>query len=133
MSNTPIFVRSSNTSTDHLTGSLVIVNAKLSNVSVAVGATNLSEPVLNGTSESGSMNISAWGQGNVYKGSSTEFKYTQDSIEIPQISASLLDSHGRIVSKGCPQYEDYSLDQIVSAKDYGAKGDGQVSHEVFRY
>ncbi|KAE9391952.1 exo-beta-1,3-glucanase [Gymnopus androsaceus JB14] len=126
VSNTPIFVRSSNTSTDHLTGSLVIVNAKLSNVSVAVGATNLSEPVLNGTSESGSMNISAWGQGNVYKGSSTEFKYTQDSIEIPQISASLLDSHGRIVSKGCPQYEDYSLDQIVSAKDYGAKGDGQT-------
>ncbi|KAE9406708.1 pectin lyase-like protein [Gymnopus androsaceus JB14] len=78
----------------------------LSNVPVAVAAMNLPKPILNGTSKSGLMSIAAWGQGN--------------------ISASLLDSNGRIVSKGCPQYEDYSLDQIVSAKDHGAKGDGKT-------
>ncbi|KIK63573.1 glycoside hydrolase family 55 protein [Collybiopsis luxurians FD-317 M1] len=124
VNNTSYFVRSSNTSSDHLTGSLVLVNAHLNNVSIAVGVIDQSEPILPGTK--GVMNIAAWGQGNVYKGSSTEFNYTQDNIEIPAIADSLLDTNGRIVSKGRPQYEDYSLDQIVSAKDYGAKGDGKT-------
>ncbi|KAJ4488509.1 glycoside hydrolase family 55 protein [Lentinula aciculospora] len=124
VNDTPFFVRSSNTSNDHLTGSLVLINAQLNNVSVAVSAINQTEPLLIGTS--GVMNIAAWAQGNIYKGSDLNFNYTQGNIEIPQIPESLLDNDGRIVSKSRPQYEDYSLDQIISAKDYGAKGDGKT-------
>ncbi|KAF5362584.1 hypothetical protein D9757_013312 [Collybiopsis confluens] len=124
VNDTPIFVRSSSTNNDHLSGSLVLVNAHLNNVPVAVTASNQAEPILLGTK--GVMNIAAWAQGNVYQGSSSEFQYTQDNVAIPDIASSLLDTNGRIVSKGRPQYEDYSLDQIVSAKDYGAKGDGQT-------
>ncbi|GAW06330.1 glycoside hydrolase family 55 protein [Lentinula edodes] len=124
VNNTPYFVRSSNTNNKHLSGSLVLINAQLNNVSVAVSAINQTKPLLAGTS--GSMNIAAWGQGNVYKGSSPSFEYMQGNIEIPRISESLLDGDGRIFSKGRPQYEDYSLDQIVSAKDNGAKGDGKT-------
>ncbi|KAF8831744.1 hypothetical protein HHX47_DHR1000965 [Lentinula edodes] len=124
VNDTPYFVRSSNTNNKHLSGSLVLINAQLNNVSVAVSAINQTKPLLAGTS--GSMNIAAWGQGNVYKGSSPSFEYTQGNIEIPRISESLLDGDGRIFSKGRPQYEDYSLDQIVSAKDNGAKGDGKT-------
>lgn len=125
VNDTPYFVRSSNTNNKHLSGSLVLINAQLNNVSVAVSAINQTKPLLAGTS--GSMNIAAWGQGNVYKGSSPSFEYIQGNIEVPRISESLLDGDGRIFSKGRPQYEDYSLDQIVSAKDNGAKGDGKVS------
>ncbi|KAJ3932414.1 MAG: glycoside hydrolase family 55 protein [Lentinula lateritia] len=124
VNDTPYFVRSSNTNNKHLSGSLVLINAQLNNVSVAVSAINQTKPLLAGTS--GSMNIAAWGQGNVYKGSSPSFEYIQGNIEVPRISESLLDGDGRIFSKGRPQYEDYSLDQIVSAKDNGAKGDGKT-------
>ncbi|KAJ3986081.1 glycoside hydrolase family 55 protein [Lentinula detonsa] len=124
VNNTVYFVRSSNTSNRHLTGSLVLVNIQLNNVSVAVSAINQTKPLLAGTS--GVMKIAAWGQGNVYKGSNPSSSYTQGYIQNPQISKSLLNSDGRIVSKSRPQYEDYSLDEIVSAKDYGAKGDGKT-------
>ncbi|KAJ3821137.1 glycoside hydrolase family 55 protein [Lentinula raphanica] len=124
VNNTPYFVRSSNTSNDFLSGSLVLINVQLNNVPVAVGALNQSKPLLPGTS--GVMHIAAWGQGNVYRGSNPKFSYTQGTIQTPRISESLLDSEGRIVCRNRPQYEDYSLDQIVSAKDYGAKGDGKA-------
>ncbi|KAF8757624.1 Glycoside hydrolase family 55 protein [Rhizoctonia solani] len=39
-------------------------------------------------------------------------------------SPKLLDSSGKIFSKRRPEYEDYSADQFVSVKQYGAKGDG---------
>lgn len=129
VSDTPIFIRTSQPSSGKLAGSLVVVNAQLNNVPVAVGVLNQTQPVLPGTSDS--MTIPAWAQGNAYKGSSTEFNFTQGSIEIPKIPASLLDSDGRIIGRGCPQYEHYTIDQIVSAKDFGAKGDGKVSDCVF--
>ncbi|KAF9068683.1 glycoside hydrolase family 55 protein [Rhodocollybia butyracea] len=117
VNDTPYFVRSSNSSTHQLSGSLVLVNAKLSNVSVAVGAINQTKPFLAGTP--GVMKIAAWGQGNTYKGSNPNFNFTQGNIDIARVSDCLLDAEGRIVSKGRPQYEDYNLDQIVSAKSYG--------------
>ncbi|KAF8147994.1 exo-beta-1,3-glucanase [Crassisporium funariophilum] len=116
---TPIFIRTSKPSTGSLAGSLVINNAKLTNVPIAVG-------VLNGTVvlPGGTKTIESWGQGNVYKGSNPKGTFRQGNIQAPNKSPSLLDDAGRIVSRTHPQYADYALSQFVSVKDYGAKGDG---------
>ncbi|KAJ3863893.1 glycoside hydrolase family 55 protein [Lentinula novae-zelandiae] len=117
---TPIFVRTSAASTS-LAGSIVINNAQLTNVGVAVGVLN-GETVLEGST--GSLTIDSWGQGNVYSGTSTTGIFTQGDIVSATKPSSLLDSAGRIVGKMHPQYADYAVDQFVSVKSKGAKGDG---------
>ncbi|KAJ7579936.1 exo-beta-1,3-glucanase [Mycena floridula] len=120
VTNTPIFIRTSKPSTA-LAGSFVLNNIKLNNVPTAVGVVG-GAVVLAG----GSTTIESWGQGNVYKGSNSAGTFTQGNIAAPSKPASLLDSAGRIVGKTHPQYADYSIDQIVSVKDNGAKGDGKT-------
>ncbi|KAJ3811026.1 exo-beta-1,3-glucanase [Lentinula aff. lateritia] len=117
---TPIFVRTSAASTS-LAGSIVINNAQLTNVGIAVGVLN-GETVLEGST--GSLTIDSWGQGNVYSGTSTTGTFTQGDIVSATKPSSLLDSAGRIVGKMHPQYADYAVDQFVSVKSKGAKGDG---------
>ncbi|KII88661.1 glycoside hydrolase family 55 protein [Plicaturopsis crispa FD-325 SS-3] len=118
ISDTPIFVRSSNASTS-LAGSLALNNIQLTNVDTAVGVVG-GKTLLAG----GSSTIDSWGQGNVYSGSSGSGKFTQGTIASPTKDKSLLDSSGKIVGKAHPQYAAYSVDQVVSARDQGAKGDG---------
>lgn len=120
MIDTPIFVRTSAASTS-LAGSIVINNAQLTNVGIAVGVLN-GETVLEGST--GSLTIDSWGQGNVYSGTSTTGIFTQGDIVSATKPSSLLDSAGRIVGKMHPQYADYAVDQFVSVKSKGAKGDG---------
>ncbi|KAH7869703.1 exo-beta-1,3-glucanase [Lentinula edodes] len=117
---TPIFVRTSAASTS-LAGSIVINNAQLTNVGIAVGVLD-GETVLEGST--GSLTIDSWGQGNVYFGTSTTGTFTQGEIVSATKPSSLLDSAGRIVGKMHPQYADYAVDQFVSVKSKGAKGDG---------
>ncbi|KAJ3923316.1 exo-beta-1,3-glucanase [Lentinula edodes] len=117
---TPIFVRTSAASTS-LAGSIVINNAQLTNVGIAVGVLD-GEMVLEGST--GSLTIDSWGQGNVYSGTSTTGTFTQGEIVSATKPSSLLDSAGRIVGKMHPQYADYAVDQFVSVKSKGAKGDG---------
>ncbi|KAJ4488491.1 exo-beta-1,3-glucanase [Lentinula aciculospora] len=117
---TPIFVRTSEASTS-LAGSIVINNAQLTNVSIAVGVLN-GETVLEGSTAS--LTIDSWGQGNVYTGTSMTGTFTQGDIVSATKSSSLLDSAGHIVGKMHPQYADYAVDQFVSVKSNGAKGDG---------
>ncbi|KAJ3895883.1 exo-beta-1,3-glucanase [Lentinula edodes] len=117
---TPIFVRTSAASTS-LAGSIVINNAQLTNVGIAVGVLD-GETVLEGST--GSLTIDSWGQGNVYSGTSTTGTFTQGDIVSATKPSSLLDSAGRIVGKMHPQYADYAVDQFVSVKSKGAKGDG---------
>ncbi|KZP17992.1 glycoside hydrolase family 55 protein [Athelia psychrophila] len=50
---------------------------------------------------------------------------TQGTIANPTKAASL-DSSGNIFGRGHPQYEAYSVDEIVSARAQGAKGDGKT-------
>ncbi|TFY57372.1 hypothetical protein EVJ58_g7056 [Rhodofomes roseus] len=96
VSNTPVFVRSS-VHTTSLAGSLVLNNVQLTNVPIAVG-------VLNGPTilPGGTTTIESWVQGNVYQGANGARRFMQ----------------------GRHEYEDYALDQFVSAKNLGAKGDG---------
>jgi len=74
----------------------------------------------------GTTTITSWGQGNVYTGTNTAGKFTQGSIVSATKPSSLLDSTGRIVGRGHPQYADYAVSQIVSVKSNGAKGDGST-------
>ncbi|KAG6855418.1 hypothetical protein H0H87_003139, partial [Tephrocybe sp. NHM501043] len=120
VTNTPIFIRNSQPSNGRLAGSLVINNAKLNNVSIAVGVGGTT--VLAG----GTKTITSWGQGNVFKGTNTGATFTQGDIANPYKPSSLLDSSGKIFGKMHPQYASYAVSEFVSVKENGAKGDGRT-------
>ncbi|KAF5373036.1 hypothetical protein D9758_001646 [Tetrapyrgos nigripes] len=119
---TNIFIHTSTKSQGYLAGSIILNNIDLQNVKVAIAAGPQNQLV----SEGGTRKIEAWAQGNVYRGSDPENHFVQGEIVAPKKAKILLDDQGRIVSKARPQYEDYSLDQIVSVKDLGARGDGKT-------
>lgn len=119
--NTPVFVQTTTASNGTLAGSIVLNNVKLDNVPVAVGVQG-GKVVLEGSNAS--YTIESWAQGNVYVGNNGVPKYTQGNIEPPQKPWNIIDSQGNIFGKTHPQYPDYSVDQIVSVKSYGATGDG---------
>ena len=121
MTNTPIFLRTSQPSTGHLAGSLVLNNIKLNNVPTAVGVSG-GDVVLAG----GTTTIEHWVQGNVYTGTSAASKFVQANVTPPNKASSLLDSAGRIFGKTHPQYVNYAVDQFVSIRSLGAKGDGKT-------
>lgn len=121
VTNTPIFLRTSEPSNGALAGSLVLNNIKLTNVPTAVGVVGGAVVLTGGTTT-----ISSWGMGNVFKGTSSTPVFTKGSITAPTKASSLVDSSGRIVQKTHPQYAAYATTQFVSVKSNGAKGDGQV-------
>ncbi|KAG6903171.1 hypothetical protein C0995_002714 [Termitomyces sp. Mi166 len=118
---TPIFVRTSQASNGKLAGSIVLNNVKLTNVPTAVGVVGGAVVLAGGTTT-----ISSWGQGNVFHGTSSISTFTQGTIHVANKPSVLLDGSGNIFGKTHPQYASYSLSQIVSVKDNGAKGDGKT-------
>lgn len=76
--------------------------------------------VLNG----GTTTILSWGQGTVYTGTNVAATFTQGNIFAANKPSVLLDGTGRIFGKMHPQYASYAVNQFVSVKDNGAKGDG---------
>ncbi|KAM5534110.1 hypothetical protein V8D89_012291 [Ganoderma adspersum] len=123
VSNTPILVRSSVPSNGSLHGALVLNNIHLKNVPTAVTVAGGATVLVGST---GTMKIKSWGQGNVYAGTSSTGTFTQGDITVPHKHQDLLDSAGRIFGKSHPQYEAFALDQVVSVRDHGAKGDGKT-------
>lgn len=121
VTNTPIFIRNSIPNKGTLAGSLVINNAKLNNVLTAVGVVG-GAVVLSG----GTTTISSWGQGNVFKGTNPRATFSQGNIVTANKPSVLLDGSGRIFGKTHPQYASYAVNQFVSVKDNGAKGDGHT-------
>ncbi|KAK7049313.1 hypothetical protein VNI00_005914 [Paramarasmius palmivorus] len=119
VTNTPIFVRTSQPSNGRLAGSLVINNARLNNVPTAVGVVGGATVLAGGTTT-----IASWVQGNTYSGRSTAHSFTQGSTSAPNKPSVLLDGSGRIFGKSRPQYESYATSQFVSVRDEGARGDG---------
>ena len=120
MINTPIFIRNSKPSSS-LAGSLVLNNVHLQNVPTAVGVVGGAVVLAGGTTT-----IESWGQGNIYSGTSSSFKFVQSDIPAPTKASNLLDSTGRIFGRSHPQYENFAVDQFVSVKSQGAKGDGKT-------
>ncbi|KAF8078080.1 exo-beta-1,3-glucanase [Lyophyllum atratum] len=121
ITNTPIFVRTSQPSNGRLAGSIVLNNARLNNVPTAVGVVGGAVVLAGGTTT-----ISSWGQGNVFTGTNSAGRFTQGNIHVPNKPTVLLDSSGKIFGKTHPQYANYAVSQIVSVKDNGAKGDGRT-------
>jgi glucan 1,3-beta-glucosidase len=119
--NTPVFISTTKASNDVLAGSIVLNNIKLVNVPEAVAVQNGPTVLIGGTGT-----IESWAQGNIYSGSNPKGNFIQGYIASPDKPSSLVDSAGRIFGKTHPQYADYSVDQIVSVKDNGAKGDGNT-------
>ncbi|KAG6891330.1 hypothetical protein C0992_008784 [Termitomyces sp. T32_za158] len=119
--NTPVFVRTSQASNGKLGGSIVLNNAKLTNVPTAVGVVGGAVVLAGGTTT-----VSSWGQGNVYHGTSSTPTFTQGNVHAANKPSVLLDSAGNIFGKTHPQYASYALSQVVSVRDNGAKGDGKT-------
>lgn len=88
---------------------------------MAVGVAD-GEIVLHG----GSKVISAWAQGNVYQGTSGNATFTQGRIPDFDKPLSLIDERGKIFGKGHPQYRDHKVEDFVSVRRHGAKGDGKT-------
>jgi glucan 1,3-beta-glucosidase len=74
----------------------------------------------------GTITIDSWGQGNVFKGTDSTGIFVQGNLPNFDKPSSLLDTSGRIFGKTHPQYTNHSVDQFVSVKDHGAKGDGHA-------
>jgi len=117
--NTPVFIRNSQPSNGRLAGSLVINNAKLTNVPTAVGVADGTVILAGGTTT-----IQSWGQGNIFSSTSGSGKFVQSNIVNANKPSVLLDGNGKIFGKTHPQYAAYAVDQFVSVKDNGARGDG---------
>ncbi|KAJ3557789.1 hypothetical protein NM688_g1277 [Phlebia brevispora] len=116
--NTPVFIQNSQPSSA-LAGSLVLNNINLQNVPTAVEVAN-GQSVLAG----GTTTIQSWAQGNVYTGTSSSLQFQKANVAAPTKPSNLLDSAGRIFGRSHPQYENFAVDQFVSVRSQGAKGDG---------
>jgi glucan 1,3-beta-glucosidase len=119
--NTPVFVRLAYPPNGQLTTSLVLNNIRLFNVPVVVGVVGGGVVLAGGGKKA---LVASWGQGNVYTGVNTAGTFTQGNIQAPVKPPSLIDSSGNIFGRSHPQYPDYAVNQFVSVKDLGAKGDG---------
>ena len=119
--NTPIFIRTSTTSSSSGPRSLALNNIQLTNVPIAVGV-NGGATVLKGST--GTTTIGTWGQGNTYSGTSGTATFKQGSITPVDKPSSLLGGSGKVFGRTHPQYETYAVSQFISVRDEGAKGDG---------
>lgn len=104
-----------------LAGSLVLNNIRLNNAPIAVRVAG-GPTVLSG----GTTIIISWGQGNIYQGVNQSGTFTQGHIPAPTKAPTLLDSSGRVFGRTHPQYAEYAVDQFISVKELGAKGDGRT-------
>lgn len=125
MTNTPIGIKSvwTTSSSPATAGSLVIENVALTNVPVMVQGP--SGTVLSGSS--GSVTITAWGDGHRYV--PTGPQTFQGTISPPARPASLL-SGSRYYTRSKPQYETLGVSSFVSARSSGARGDGSTDDTV---
>ncbi|KAK5137834.1 hypothetical protein LTR08_006602 [Meristemomyces frigidus] len=123
ISNTPIGIRTSygSNSQPPAANSLILENVNFNNVPIAVqGAGNIT--ALEGTPTTS--HIDAWGEGHAYtpNGPNT----FEGSIPAVNRPASLLQSGGKYYERSKPQYQQYPLSSFVSARSFGATGDGHT-------
>ncbi|KAF2813845.1 pectin lyase-like protein [Mytilinidion resinicola] len=98
-------------------GSLILENIVLSNVPTAIRGPNMATVLSGGTTT-----IAAWGQGHRYTSQGpTEWQGTFTQVTRP---GSLLDGNGRYHIKSKPHYWEWTVSQVMSIRDAGAKGDG---------
>lgn len=133
ITNTPIGIATSRTESSQpaSAGSLYLENIKLANVQQAVVGSN--GTILAGNSAS--TVIEAWADGHRYLpeyplGPGIKTPLTpvdaRGSIAATKRPSSLLSADGKFYERSKPQYESLSVDQFLSARTLGAKGDGKT-------
>lgn len=106
-------------------GALILENVDFTNVGVAIqGPDGVNVP-----GSSGTFNIPAWAQGHAYYSSSTNFT-DLDGYITPNQRSPALTSQGKYYYRRKPQYGDWPVSQIVSARSMGAAGDGVTDDTV---
>ncbi|EIN04108.1 exo-beta-1,3-glucanase [Punctularia strigosozonata HHB-11173 SS5] len=120
---TRMFLRTSQGSHESLAGSVVLSNITLTRVPVAVHVSG-GPDLLPGTEKT--KIIDSWAQGNVYTGSQASPAFTQGPLSSRPKPRALLNDKGQIYGKGHPQYEGHGVDDFISVKAEGARGDGQT-------
>jgi glucan 1,3-beta-glucosidase len=116
----PVFVRTSKPRG----GSLVLQNAVLRRCATAVGSPG--EPDALPGDPDGEVTIRRWARGRAYTGTRKEVTMVEGPIAGGQLAPTLLDRHGRVVSRPRPQYEFCGIDEFVSVRAEGAVGDGET-------
>jgi glucan 1,3-beta-glucosidase len=121
IADSPVFVDTvwSNTSMPAAAGSLVLENIQLSNVPVAVQ--DATGTVLAGST--GSMTISGWGQGHEYTPNGPivfQGHITPATRPSPLLAA----GSANYYTKTKPQYETFPVSSFMTARSFGATGDG---------
>ncbi|KAF2261634.1 beta-1,3-exoglucanase [Lojkania enalia] len=119
--NTPLGIVTSRTddSEPAAAGALYLENVSLDNVQTAVAGPNGIVYLAGSTSPS---IISAWADGHRYMPNGPV--EARGPIAPTKRPATLLDANGKYLERSKPQYETLPLDQFLSARDLGAKGDG---------
>lgn len=123
ISNTPIGIRTAHgpNSQPPTGGSLILENVYLSSVPIAVqGADNAT--ALEGTPAN--THIDAWGEGHAYTPNGPNvFEGSIPPVDRP---ASLLQGDGKYYERSKPQYEQYPVSSFLSARNFGATGNGHT-------
>ncbi|KAH8556533.1 exo-beta-1,3-glucanase [Umbelopsis sp. PMI_123] len=121
--NTAVLSDTSFNSQPKTSGSLILDNVVLDNVTTAVG--NSSATFLAGTT--GTTTIKSWGQGSLYTNTSGYGSFNQKTLPVlPKKSSSLLTKDGSFFERPRPQYEHYNVSSFASVKAFGAHGDGKT-------
>ncbi|CAG2108408.1 unnamed protein product [Medioppia subpectinata] len=102
-------------------GALILDNVRLTNVAHAVSKPN-GQVVLEG----GTKTIQSWGQGRFYNRQGQGQYHQGQLTPAPVKPAALLDSNGKFVERMKPMYTDVAMEDFVSVKSEGAKGDGRT-------
>jgi glucan 1,3-beta-glucosidase len=112
-----IITSASAQSTPKSAGQILLDNVYFENTPVAVQSTT-NQLILQGNQK-----IASWGQGHVYTSSSNTYTFNRGPLTPPDKSAVLLDG-STFLEHSRPEYLEYSINQFVTVKSLGAKGDG---------
>ncbi|KAJ8609294.1 hypothetical protein MRB53_039169 [Persea americana] len=106
-------------------GALVLENVNFENVNIAIQGPNGTD--LAGST--GSFVVPAWAQGHGYFPSSTNFTQLSGYIT-PNLRSPALTSDGKYYTRSKPQYGDWPISEILTARSMGAVGDGNTDDTV---
>ena len=127
ISDTRIGIRTgyTNSSQPPTANSLIVENVSLLNVPIAIENGHNRTQLVGTPARS---YIAAYGQGHAYQ--TTGPNQFQGFFEPVSRPASLLQADGRYYQRSKPQYEDYTLDNVISARDAGVTGNGRDDDTV---
>lgn len=102
-------------------GALVLENVAFNNVNVAIQGPDGVDLAGN----PGSFTVPAWAQGHGYAPSSANFTQLKGYIT-PNLRSPALTSDGKFYTRSKPQYGNWPVSQILTARSMGATGDGST-------